>query len=578
MAYNGYIAPFVAGRGGLNGAENKELIPYSDLIIAKNIRYDGDAWRKAGGMVPFDANAVPNATCIAGIDFHINASAQKQVTAWQRTVNANTVYTVYKEVGGDVDNVMLLNVTDALTEPIVFVECGQEYVNNAKKLLMFCKNVVPYCLTGDGTTMNALTNVQCSVDWSSTDQPAAGIVHDHRVYAWGNKNAPHAIYVSNLDDHTNFYAETGNTGYPPPTFDVVPGKGDGIVACHSIGTTRLFVFKAPVGIYYLDTDNITSYYLPTTTVREDIGMAGPLGITKVGSLGTWFIGSDAHIYSLESISNPDVDLKDASITGQMNMTQWLEENVNPTYLKHAKLIYNPKRKEVLAYYTGGSGTINNIGLVIDVRNPQMPRIATEERGTYFQAAWNYRPIAQNVYSLVLSGGSDGYVYKLDQDSRIRVNTTTGYGASLRTPDTDFSWVSPELENRDKRFDYFEVVMTSKGAHNLYITLYIDGEYHSGPYAVDCGGTGGLLAGGSAMTNTIVTTGYGLTPVTTKTAFTFAASGLIRRKIKIGGIGRRLGFMLHNNEATQDFDIAKVLVSFQVLGTGGEVSASASATS
>jgi len=540
MAYKGYAATITAGLGGYNGSQNYDRIPITDLLQAENIRYDGDAWRKAPGMAKFDANAVvANATCSEGIDFWYNTATQNIITAWIGSNAASNA--VFKEVAGNLDSVTLLNNT-SFTEPITFLECGQEWVNNPRKLLMFHKGIVPYVYdaNSNANAMIAMTNV--SADWTTAQYPAAAIMHDQRVVAWGAANAPHNLYFSTLNDHTDFA-----TGLPP-VYSIMPGEGEYIVACHSlVSTTRLYVFKYPTGIYYIDTADINSWILPVTTVRKDIGMAGPHAITKVGSLGTWFIGSDGHVYSLEAVQNPDIDPKDASITAQLNLSDWIRDNVNPNRLKFARIIYDPNRKEVWAMYSETGTTINGLCLVFDISKPGNVKISTDTRGNYFNAAFLHKE-ATTTFRQLYTGGTGGFVYKHNQPTRLL--GASAYQGTFRTPDTDFSWLSANLAEVSKRFDWLEFIFQSTGDYPLYVETYIDGEYYN-TYTITLG---------AAQT--------GLDAFVLDTS-QLATSGLIRGKVKIGGMGKRFGVRCYNNGASQDFNIARILVYFVPLGQGGE---------
>lgn len=542
MAYNGVIAPILAGQGGFNPSQNFDAIPYTDLLQAKNIRYDGMAWRKVPGLALYDNVAVtgtPN--CISGLDFWSDATTQRQITVWDNGK-------AYKETSEDVDSVELGNSYTVSNSPPILLACGQEISGNNRKVIMFSQGQAPVYLNADANTFATMNNVPS--DWSSTNQPMAGIMHDRRVYAFGNPAAKHAIYVSAIDDHTNFlrFDLSDSTSDILPSFDVNPGESDEIRALWSLGTTRLYAFKYPYGIYFIDTTNVTSYFAPINTVRSDIGIGGPKCITRVGSLGTFFIGGDGHIYNLDLVSNPDVDPRDASITGRGQFDDWIKENVDLTKLKFAQLIWDSNRKELWALYRSQSANgVNNLALVIDFRDPQNPKIATDDRGAYFGAAWTRRT-STNYIELMLAG-TGGFVYRANQSARL-IGASTGYDSRLRTADTDFSWMNQNYASYTKRFDWVELIYNSTTNANAYVDTFIDGQYYN-TYLASMGITGNTLGSFILGTDTLATFGQQ------------------RAKIKIGGIGKRFGIRLRNNAANSDFSISRVLISFVPQETGGE---------
>lgn len=542
MAYQGTIAPILAGQGGYNASDNFDAVPYTDLLEANNIRYDGMAWRKAGGLALYDNSAVtgtPN--CVAGLDFWVDASTQFQITAWDNGK-------VYKETSGNIDSVELANSLAFTNSPPVLLACGQETSGNNRKVLLFSQGQPPLSLNASANTMAALTNVPA--DWSSTNQPMAAIMHDRRVYAFGNPAAKHALYVSAIDDHTNFlrFDLADSTSDLLPSFDVNSGEGEEIRALWSLGTTRLYVFKYPYGVYFVDTSSVTSYFAPINTVRTDLGIGGPKCITRVGSVGTFFIGSDGHIYSLDLVSNPDVDPRDASLTGQKQFDSWIKDNVDLTKIKFAQLIWDSNRKELWAVYRSQTANgVNDLALVIDFRDPQNPKIAVENRGAYFGAMWLHRNTS--AYTELMTSGTGGLVYKANQSTRV-IGASTGYDSRLRTADTDFSWMNQNYASYTKRFDWLEIVYNSTTNANCYIDTFIDGQYYN-TYTALMGRSGAVLGSFILGTDTLATFGQA------------------RAKTKIGGIGKRFGVRLRNNSANSDFSISRLLISFVPQETGGE---------
>ncbi|GEM_PF-3258981 len=553
MSYQSHVATIPLGQGGFTGEDNQDNINITDLILAKNVRFDGNVIRKVGGLTAYDANAVTNTpNCLAGIDYWPTVTDQKQVTVWSDG-------SVYKEVSGDLDSDLLVN-SLTFTDPVTLLSCGQEYVGNNRKLLLFSLGVTPQILNSNGTTMANMTNL--SVDWSGSNMPAAALFHDNRVVAWGNNNSPHTLYFSALDDHTNFaYTDPNDaTSYPLPIFDITPGEAQYINACHSLGTTRLYVFKYPTGIYFIDTDQLTSLIAPVTTVRRDIGVAGPKAICKAGDLGTVFIGHDGHIYSLDMVNDPNSDLRNACFTKTKRLTRWLKENINFARLKWSQLTYDTNRGEVIATYSKSGSTLNDIALVFDVNDPSNIKIAYEDRGQYLNALWFVKDTTTTYFNLFQSGVG-GVVYKANQSNRV-IGTSTGYSAEFKIPSTDFRWLANQqaqiqstvnFAQVDKRIDFIEMRIQALGNYDLSLDLYIDDIYYN-TFNFNQGSAGSVLDGADTLDST----------------FVLGFDGFLRRRLKVGGFGRRISATCYNSGANQDFGAATMIIYFDTLGSGGEI--------
>ncbi len=534
MAYNGITADFPCGLDGLDGNQNVFRVSIEKLIKARNIRYDGNAWRRAPGLAKFDSNVLSGTpTCLAGIDWNPVDGTQKMITAWDNG-------SVFKEVSGDVDNVTLVSGL-TLNKPTVFVEGGNLSVSGDRKLYMYSQNAAPQVLNADGSTMAGITNE--SGDWSS-DKPAAAIYHDSRIFAWGNKNAPHNIYISTLNDHGDF------TGAGSRISELRPGQGERITAMfsHFADFTKVFVFKFPRGVYVLDTANIAGFFLPNQVLRLDVGMAGPLGIAKAGE-DIFFISSTGRLYSMRAL-RPDIDLKDADITALLNLEQYVKDNVDLTRLASAQLHYDESRKELWYCYTSKDDNHNDAAIIFDVSEPGNPRVAIEDRGPFFEAMFTRRESDGSLETFV--AGEGGLVYRANQVSR-NVGGSS-YVSEFQYPDTDLKFASTretgDIANKLKRFDWLEISVTPTGDYDISFEIIIDGK-STQTVTINLGAAAGIFD-----TGVFGTAKFGGQDITT-------------HKVKIGGIGTRIGLRGSNSGLNQDFSISNIRLFFQILGTEGE---------
>lgn len=525
MGYRGITADLPCGLGGLNGNQNVFRIPITDLIKARNIRFDGFGWRKAPGLGLFDATPVTGApTCLAGVDWRPDSATQRQVTAWNDG-------RIYKETGGNLDAVTLVSGL-TFTDPVTFVEGGSLTFGADRELFMYSKNVAPQVLVADGASMAGITAE--SPDWAA-QKPSSAVYHDARIVAFGIDSAPHNLYFSSVSDHGDFTAADSRV------FEVAPGQGDRIVAGFSFLPQALYVFKYPRGIWTVDTTDLTGFFLPISLVRDDIGMAGPHAVAKVGN-DVLFISSNGRLYSLTAL-RPDVDPSDADITARLNLTEFIKANVNAERLDHARLVYDEIRKEVWYIYTSKDGTVNDSALVFDINDLSTPKPAVEDRGNFFEAAWPR--IDANGFTEILVGGEDGNVYRTNSPNR-NIGGTDAYVAEFQYPDTDFEFVSRELGGREKRFDFLEVTVVPTGNYDLGFEILVDGDSKKTV-------TVNLGEGDSVFDTGVFDTAK------------FGGQTVVKHRVEIDACGNQLGLRGFNSGLNQDFSISNIRIYFRPLG-------------
>lgn len=525
MSYRGQQAVLPAGQGGFNGDSNNQNIPITDLTIARNIRYDGNSWTKAPGLTSYDPAG------IAGAPDILDAIQYIPEEGLSRIITACSDGKVYRETAGNLDATTLVSGLD-FTDAVVLVEAGEESFSINKKLLLFSKGVAPYYIDGDAATMTPITLV--SVDWSGDDQPTGAVYHDSRVVAWLNHN----LYFSNLASHVDFITDD------PPIISVAPGRGERIVAAFSFLPEKLFVWKYPVGIYEVDTAQITDLFIPVATVKQDIGGSGPKGVCRVKN-DIWFISNTGHIHSLTAI-NASEDTSDSDITAQLNLEAWTRDNVDLSKISTVELSYDEERQEVTAAYTSKDGEINGLALVIDVSDVNNIRAAVEDRGEYFQTLFMYRE-ADGSYQLYV-GGTGGKIYQANRIAR-SIDSTTPYVAMFEYPETDLGYSNPSVAHKQKRFDWLEITAVPTGNYSISFDIFIDGVKTQTV-------TANLGQSGAALDSFILDTDR------------LGGGDLVNHKVKLYGRGRRIAIRGTNTGLNENFVITQIMLHYRSAQTDG----------
>ena len=527
--YNGSAARIIAGRGGLDGNFNSYQKQITSLERAKNIRFDGFTWKRAPAITSFDSNAVSGEPlCLAGHDWRPSGSIKRQITVWDNGK-------IYKEVSGDVDSVEL-EASHTYTGQVTLVEARDSGGIAGRNLYFYGKGFAPKQLVGDGSSLSAITNE--SADWAS-NKPGSAIYHDARVIAFDVDSAPHNIYVSDIDDHGDF------TGGISKVFEVRPGTGDRIVAAFSYLPQQLYIFKYPYGIISVDTTDITGSYLPNTPIRNDVGMAGPHAVTKIGS-DVVFVSSNGRLYSLQAL-RPDIDPIDADITSRLNLGPFIDEFVDLGKLASATLVFDENRKELTYAFTSKNSDTNDMALVFDLNEPGNIKAAIDDRGEVLNCLW--RRIDENGASVVMSGGNDGKIYELNAVG----NSIDGvaFETELQTISTDLGYTDSRLEGRIKRFDQLEINYIPEGSADLDIEVIVDGRvvFSSTISLVGDGATFDGAAFGEAV---------------------FAGQESLIRRFDLDACGNEISIRVTANGVDEDFIITQFKIYYRPLGKLGEI--------
>ena len=198
---------------------------------------------RVGGGAAFVGSAFGGGV-VAGmdaIDYWPDASTQ-------RTVVVGDDGQVYKDdgAGGSWATLLAAALTTAGMVPHL-VEGGAEAAGNNKKLFLFTRVNSVRVLPADAAAMTVISDPP--VDWSGSNQPGGGCLHQGYLWAFGNANAPHTVYRSLQANHENFTTSAYS-------LRVFPGEGDRLVAGVSYkGVLLLWKDGRNGGVYAVDTSD-----------------------------------------------------------------------------------------------------------------------------------------------------------------------------------------------------------------------------------------------------------------------------------------------------------------------------------
>ncbi len=451
MVYRGIVAEIPFGERGLTGTKNIATIGPEFFILTDSIDLSEGLIRGEGGATKFATLDVSTSRDIlGGIDYAPDTTKQRAVIAIS---SGDVLY----DSGNDGSFSTVLGVNRDNSARVWFSEGGLESSGRTKKLFLANGVDAVMVTTGDAAATGDLGTAPA--DWTGTNQPLALVAHNGRMIGFGNANDPYRIYISDPDNHEVF------TGGNTVNISVYPGKGGRNVAGLSF-KGRFFIFRKPAGIYWLDdTDsNITNWKV--NELNDRIGTISQHTVTLIDD-DVIFMTAEGGVHLLSAV-NALGDVEDSDLAVPDEMNQWIRDNLNFAHIDKSSVIYYPNRKQAMIFIPIGSSTVPNAKMVIDF-NTQVPRWHTAERDVA-QSAWLYKDT--NNIPTPMIGDDDGKVWRLDRESRSKDGV--GYTQQFQLSHNNFAHVDPSLANKNKNWDFFELIFQQVGSFNLTVEHFLDG--------------------------------------------------------------------------------------------------------
>lgn len=393
MSYQGQIAAIRLGRGGLLTDQNPSDIPDTNLLIADNVDMQDGIIEKETGSARW--NQVALASPIKALhDWHPLEAVQKLIvvcldgTVWKYT-DPETVSQITPATGAPA----MLTVTD----DILIIQGGQENPGDNKKLFLFTGNQQIQVITSDGSTYANLANP--SADFATANYPRIGLVHANRLWVFTD----HRAYVSDDDDHEQF----ASGGFQMPVF---PGDSERIIAA-TVFKGRLYVFKRPRGIYFLedsDTNSVNWYF---RKLSDEFGASGPAAHIDV--VNDFLISnSTGSITSMRAVQEFG-DVASGDIFSLLNTESYLRQQISLAGLNERRAIYWSERKLALFAFRSAGSQQNDRTFKIDY-SKQRPELtlSTKDQINAFVLR------REDSQLIPYYGANDGYIYKIGIQDRV----------------------------------------------------------------------------------------------------------------------------------------------------------------
>ena len=518
MAFSGEIAELIVGIDGFTGTKNQALVTPGQLLVAENITYENGTLQKEGGSSKYNSSAISGAPTIqGGFDWH-------PVEGTQRMIVLLSDGTLKKDTGGGDFTVTLKSGLSVNNVVGVFVEGGKEQAANDRKLFCFTGKNAVQVERADTNTTGDITSPP--TDWSGSNQPSTGALHENRMWGAGNANDPHRVYASLPTDHEDFTTTA-------LSFSIYAGEGKKIVQIISF-KGLLIIFKYPKGIYLLDTSNSDTGNWRVIKHSTSIGGVSPLGAVMIDDdiLFMDHTGSFHLISAIEEFGN--IGSRNLSDIAQFDV--FVRNEINLAELPRTQSIYYVAKRQAM-FACSSSGTLYDRKLIVDFNRVQLPRFAVSTKDTN-RSIW----LREDVEGIArpTTGDDAGFVWNLDQDSRSKDGV--GYSGKFQTPHLDLAHLDPKLGVLEKNGKFLELVVEPKGNWDLSVDILWDDELEE-TIVFNMGTSGSTLGSFVLGTDKL------------------AGSNLINKRRRIHGSGRRLSLVCYNSGDGQDFSIAKFYLLF-----------------
>ena len=475
MSFTGQIAQVPIGISGQTGTKNQTQVLPSHLITTDNITYENGTLQKEGGASKINSTAL-STDVIAGWDWHPVIGDQRQI-----------VVTDDGKVYREPDNGIYAEIATGLTVTgitPVFVEGGAEVAANDKKLFLLSGSNSVKVLSGDGTSLSNISNPPA--DWSGSDHPTAGVIHENRFWAFGNASDPHRVYASLATDHEDFTTT-------PLQFSVFPGEGERIIAGASF-KGLLILAKFPRGLYIINTTDPDTTNWKISKHSENIGMASPLAWVAIDD-DILFMDSSGSFQILSTITEFG-NLGNRNLSQTVDWDAFMRTNINKGQLDKVQAVYYVEKNLAMFAVAEAGQTLNSSIIGIDFNIPDQPRFRFSTRDDP-TALWLRRD-GDDIYRPAI-GDPDGFTW--DLDTLVRSKDGSGYIGSFRTPNDDLSELAPELGTKRKNFHFLELVVEPEGNWDLTVEVYIDdalSQIVTFNMGIDAGTLGSFVLGTDAL--------------------------------------------------------------------------------
>jgi hypothetical protein len=462
VGYIGQIVNIPLGKGGLHTDDPARDIPPTKMTRAENVTTSNGFLEKDYGSMRWNAQAQLPTGVVQLFDYEPTNQAKRMIVVGGngRVYRFKNRFS-FSEMTTEVEDEQTL-ITNQFVRMVL---AGNEETANPRKLFIMTGQNPVQVIEGDSTTRRNIENP--SPDWSGKNQPFGMVEFLAQMVAWGNDNAPHTLYVSSALDHEDFLTS-------PQVIQVYPTEGEAIRAVIA-WKRRLIIFKYPKGVYTITpTSADPATWIPVKEF-DSFGAVAPYGVTQVLNdvLAANEYGSVSSLFATEYQDN----LGNSDLFHVLRCQDFFRNEISKQgiELRHA-IYYRDKKQAFISYRSLDSNEQNRIA-VINYHMPDKPEVYvnTKDQANALALLKDDFGVERPVY-----GANDGYIYTMDSPNRWigdTVSVQNSFEMVSQTPPLDFGFADAGVSERNKIFDFLEVVYSPTGdANDLEIDIFIDHKF------------------------------------------------------------------------------------------------------
>ena len=522
MAYDGVtVVEVVAGREGLWGSRNRNLIPLGGLIELRNATLEDYTWRTGGGASVLGSAFDAARTGKVAFNFWPDADTERNVVV-------DDSGRIWKDNGSGAGWVTLQTGLSTTAWRPFLVPGGAEVTGSNRKLFYADGVNNPLYLDGDAAAMTAFASP--AADWTPGNvnrQPSWFVPHQGYMWAGGNKNAPNRAYRSTLADNTSF-------GASPYSLPVFPGLRQRLVGGLSYKGV-LLLWAYPSGLYAVDTSDPSDANWRIIQVGSP-GAAGPMNMAAIEDDIMW-VSPDGS-WHLVSATTATGSVRAEDLTAR-KLGSFAREQMNLDQMFDAQMVYYSNKQEIMLACAAQGQTAKTRRLHLDLNK----RAEVGERWLWWDRDANEALFLRKVTETMTPAFCDtaGQLWLLDRTARIKAGA--GYQFSWFLKPSDFSEVIPGWQGREKNLRFIQLEYDARVAATHTVEIYADGDL--------------------IQTIVFTLTGSGaVLPVTLP--FTLGTETLlVTTRRRLMGQGVRIAVRGYSSGANEDVSISRVLIGMEL---------------
>lgn len=484
--YKGLPFNIPLGNFGIHSDDPHPALSPGELIIANNITLENTRLEKAFGSARYNNTSLGSGV-VAAIDWWPDDNTQQFIAVtrdgsiWQlpdiQTITKITSTNTALVAGQTPTNTTAVtNLLIQQNQPCI-IQGGAEAQGNSRKLFVLSGNDCIQVIKGNSTKRYNISLP--SADWSGRNWPSFGLIHDGRLMVWGCPNNPHQVYASSPENHEDFQTFGGLA----LNITVYPGDGQRIIS-GSVYKGRLFWFKFPRGVYYLDDSDPNTANWNVFKYSDSFGASSSFSACQ--PLDDMLVANNyGSITSFKAVQYYG-GFEMADVLRNSRASKYVRDYMQASGLLVRQCIYYEYKKLCFFSYQSSQGILSDRILVIDF-NQENPRILW-----YDKDQPNCLGLRRDFVSQVQKpfyGCEDGFIYLMDQEDR-NVGGA-GFNFEFMTPHHDFHQMSSlqsgyqtsDMGQKNKLFDMLTVEFEQTGNWSLNLDIYIDGRFTE---TIQCG--------------------------------------------------------------------------------------------